>query len=59
MDMHMTRLDALRRLLATPRDHADMGRIGFRRRVASWATADGRQRLSLVYRVLRPTRKAA
>jgi hypothetical protein len=46
----MTRLAALRRLLSTPRDHADQGKIGYRVR---WARADGREKLTLCVRVLK------
>ena len=46
----MTRLDALRRLLASPRNETDLGRIG--RRVL-YARPDGRERLAYVVRVLR------
>jgi hypothetical protein len=46
----MTKLAALRRLLASPRDHADMGRIGKRQ---IYAAADGREKQVFVVRVLR------
>lgn len=46
----MTRLAALRVLLSMPRDHVHQGRIG---RVQKWATPDGRERVTMVYRTLR------
>jgi len=49
----MTKLQAMRGLLSAPRDHADMNRIGHRRRFAEWATSDGREKQSYVFRVLR------
>jgi hypothetical protein len=46
----VTRLTALRTLLATPRDHVDQGRIG---RVQKYEKADGRERMTYVVRVLK------
>lgn len=45
-----TRVEALRKLLARPRDHVDQGRIG---RVQKYATPDGREKLNFTVRVLR------
>jgi len=52
----VTRLDALRRLLASPRVEPDLGRIG--RRVL-YAHPDGRERLAYVVRVLRTVLRRA
>ena len=49
----MTRLEALRQLLAAPRD-ADQDRIGAR---VIYAEPDGRQKVSLVFRVLNFTKR--
>jgi hypothetical protein len=46
----VTRLTALRTLLATPRDHVDQGRIG---RVQKYDTPDGRERMTYVFKILR------
>jgi hypothetical protein len=46
----MTRLDALRQLLATPRAVPDDGKIGTR---VIYATSDGRERLIYVFRTLK------
>lgn len=53
----MTKLDALRKLLAQPRDHHHMGKIGQR---VVYAKSDGREKVSHVFRVLRSiTRRSA
>ena len=46
----VTRLSAMQQLLAQPRDHADMGKIG---RKVLYATSDGREKQTMVYKVLR------
>lgn len=46
----MTKLEALRRVLSTPRDHHHLGRIG---RVQKWDKSDGREKLIHCVRVLR------
>ena len=52
----MTRLSALRRLLASPRKETDLGRIGHR---VLYAQPDGRERLVYVVRVLRTVLRRA
>lgn len=54
----MTRREALGKLLAAPRDHADQGRIGRRfccdkRTGAAWDKPDGREKINYVFRVLK------
>lgn len=50
----MTKLEAMRVLLTTPRDHEDMGKIG---RNQIYAEPDGREKQVFVVRVLRSVLK--
>ena len=50
----MTRLEAFRRIVTTPRDHVDQGRIGY---VQKFTKADGRERITLVFQVMRFTKR--
>lgn len=52
----MTRLDALRQLVSTPRQTLSDARIGY---VQTYPKADGREKISMVFKVLRLTKRKA